>query len=173
MDWTGALGWIFIAVILLIAAIRYQFKSTSTSTKNIQNHNQPTTHNKISVKIVAQPSTYKRAERTPIMAIPLRCSGCGKNYILGENAIVVSMAGVSKDFLVAIDFSRAESHPDLIDALERGFNFLDAATAAKQRREIEGILSSLSSGERRQWRCRACNKVQTYSPSEQLPMPAQ
>ncbi len=100
--------------------------------------------------------------------VTIRCGGCGTTYTLGKNALVVSASSVMGDFAGVTIVGDGYPHntkdtPDLVDSLgSRSWNSLHEPTMQKQKAEIDQILSALSKGAPRWWRCRNCGTVQVY-----------
>ena len=110
--------------------------------------------------------------------ITIGCQGCGREYTLGKNAIVVSASATMSGFqgvtLVGNStIKNTQDTPDLVDSLQqRSWSSLDQAIIRQQQTEIGRISSSLLAAIPQWWRCRNCGNVQIYQakpPVDHLP----
>jgi Flp pilus assembly protein TadD len=103
-----------------------------------------------------------------VKEINIRCGGCGREYTLGKDAIVVSASATMSQFRVVSlvgnsTMKNTQDTPDLIDSLQqRSWSSLDEAAIGQQQTEISRISSSLLAGTPQWWRCRICSAVQVY-----------
>ena len=94
----------------------------------------------------------------------LKCSGCGHQYNVGVDSIIVTSRDVSETFANAeqLDARGAFSNsPDLVAKLDSPDRQLLGRACAY----AGGIAIALWIGEGigRQWRCHACNEVNVYN----------
>lgn len=100
--------------------------------------------------------------------ISIICKGCGHEYTLGKNAIVVTLLDILVDSKGVTIFgngsSSVDNHsaPDLVDSLPRSWDTLEPAIVSKQETTIKRISTLKSQGISRWWKCRKCGNVQTY-----------
>jgi hypothetical protein len=101
--------------------------------------------------------------------VTLKCVGCGKIYILGKDAIVVSAAAALGGFkgVTVIgtnsNITNTRDAPDLVDSLvQRSWSSLEPEIEKQQQVEIRRILRSIL-GRKQWWKCRKCNTVQSYT----------
>jgi len=89
----------------------------------------------------------------------LRCAGCGRTYRIGDNAVAVApefaFARIGK--AVVLSDGVTPDREDLVSAVSAS----DARETARPSWEI--IEKGLASGQRRRWRCGACNRINDYS----------
>lgn len=122
----------------------------------------------------------RAAEGQPVETVPekpaavvrevrITCTSCGKAYVLGKDAAVVSAMATMRGAKGVTVFGDASSllnsreSPDLVDSLRgRDWNSLEADVREQQQSEIDRISSALKRGRPQWWRCRSCGTVQTY-----------
>jgi hypothetical protein len=108
-----------------------------------------------------------------VKKIRFRCQGCEQMYTLGEDAIVVTAAGMRDDFVGVTMFGVSggistgggPESPDLVGSLathSRSWSSLEPSEVRRQEVEVSRVMSSLSVGQPRWWRCRGCGTVQIY-----------
>jgi hypothetical protein len=93
----------------------------------------------------------------------LRCSTCGKDYSIGDNAVAVSMEyGLSLAKGSIMIGSQSPNAEDLISSIDDLPTEAREATLERGRESWNHIEESLAGGDRRRWCCRACNAVNSY-----------
>ena len=106
----------------------------------------------------------------PMSGVPtVICPGCRKTYRIGDDAVAVAVEyayGLVSKTVILSD-GTAPDREDLIAVLNADPKSLESARE-KARQNWKIIQESLSRGERRTWRCRACDSVNTYSISTPL-----
>ncbi len=92
-------------------------------------------------------------------------------YTLGSDAIVVTIPGMLSQFQAVTILGNGSSlvdnrkSPDLVDSLERSWSCLEPSVVRDQKAEIDRIVSLLSTGRARWWKCRKCGREQPYQRS--------
>jgi len=106
----------------------------------------------------------KRArDRETLTSPTLICSGCGKIYRIGYDAVAVSLEFALNRARSAVIFSegRAPDREDLVSSLDGpSDNLKNARELARQSWKM--IQDDLSRGHSRTWRCDACDRVNSY-----------
>ena len=94
----------------------------------------------------------------------LKCAGCQKIYSIGDDSIVVTDEDVRRDLYngaAVISFSDG-SNPVRED-LVASFDVKLPSERKNARRSWKIVTKSMSRGQRRRWKCRACNQINDYS----------
>ncbi len=129
-------------------------------------------HLGVEARRAAEAQPVETAPEEPAAAareVRITCTGCGKIYVMGKDAAVVSVMATMRGargvtiFGDAAGLSNSREAPDLVDSLRgRAWSSLEPDIRKQQSAEIDRISSSLSRGTPQWWRCRSCNTVQTY-----------
>jgi len=102
--------------------------------------------------------------KAEISAVPiLTCTGCGRVYKIGDDAVAAALEyglGLARGVVIISEGNRSDRE-DLVAAFEVSPETLSGARE-KARQNWKIIQDSLTRGERRAWRCRACDKVNAY-----------
>jgi len=102
----------------------------------------------------------------------LACSGCGTRYEIGRDAIAVSFEfalashAAYSPVLVLSNAGSTPEREDLVDSLKDVAPENLESARERARQSWRAIEHSLSSGQRRLWCCKECNKVNAYSLQE-------
>lgn len=107
---------------------------------------------------------FGRSSQSPSLSCAtLKCAGCSKIYKIGEDSVAVALEAAFE--LVAktavVGNSSTPEREDLVATLEATPDNLPGARE-KARQNWKLIQESRDRGERRKWRCRACNQANTY-----------
>ena len=102
------------------------------------------------------------AEREDPSVPTLRCAGCSAMYKIGDDALVVTPeSGFDlAPSTILISDGTMPDREDLVCSFESVENVERSKEKARQNWTL--IENSLARGQRRAWRCRACDKVNTY-----------
>lgn len=108
------------------------------------------------------------SESPPVEPVSvLVCAGCGQRYEIGEDAVAVSMEFGLRLAKGAVVLTRggAVEREDLVAKLKDDPPGSIRAALARAHPSWESIRASLGRGERRIWRCKDCNTINSYQPS--------
>jgi hypothetical protein len=108
-----------------------------------------------------------RASIRPLLPARLpgvTCSGCGRDYEIGTNAVVVTLEYAASAARSALFLGGATGdRVDLISSLDSCAPERLASAREKALHNWQAIRNGLSEGQHRSWRCAACNHVNPYS----------
>jgi hypothetical protein len=94
----------------------------------------------------------------------LICSKCGKTYRIGDDAVAIAVEyayGLVNSTVIISD-GNTQEREDLVAVLDAAPEKMESARE-KARQNLKIIKDSLARGQSRNWRCRACDKVNFYS----------
>ena len=100
----------------------------------------------------------------PQKLVRIRCEKCDGTYALGKDALVTPWFAVASEFSFASnlggesDLGNNITTPDLVRSGSLG----SLEATEKQQSNVTMILSLLSEGATRWWKCEKCNQVQIY-----------
>jgi len=115
-------------------------------------------------EFVQKPSSELKSQASQIPT--LYCSGCGKTYRIGDDAVAVAVEyayGLVSRAMVLSD-GVAPDREDLVDSYDSlsGPPEELESSREKARQNWKIIQDSLAKGQSRNWRCRTCDKVNSY-----------
>ena len=94
------------------------------------------------------------------MVIRIKCRNCGKQYIIGEDAVITTPVVPAQGAIVE------HLYPDRIEPMD--WKMLSGSQRQAQLKIIGALIGSkllakgINKPWRRQWRCYYCNEVQPY-----------
>lgn len=94
----------------------------------------------------------------------LNCGGCAKTFVIGKDAVAVSMEFAMRQGKGTVIFSdgQAPNREDLVSSLDDVSMDKRQAALERAKPSWQFIQNSLARGESRTWRCAACNKANPY-----------
>ena len=98
------------------------------------------------------------------VTMKLLCTGCGRKYMLGMDAIVTTPEDVIYRVGSWIGGNPTTAlYADIVGPLEWSL-LLDDEQTAKEKEDIRALQQVISDGRSRKWKCLKCGRVQKYSP---------
>ena len=94
----------------------------------------------------------------------LRCRGCGKNYKIGIDSLIVTSDDVAETFANAEQLKAAgafSQSPDLVSTADTQDRNL--MLNARHRGETIRTFIKMKVGQPRKWRCHNCDRINDYS----------
>ena len=112
------------------------------------------------------PEEKKLGKEEERMGISFYCAECGQQYTLGRDAQLATSLGIMADLGAIAKNDKGSSFvdnrddPDYIAPVS--WSDLTPEGACRQQEEINRLIPLLATGRTRWWKCKNCDKVQTY-----------
>jgi hypothetical protein len=100
--------------------------------------------------------------------VTLICSGCKARYVVGENAVAVSLEYGLSLARSSVVVGALGSRQDLVASVQDQPDEARAAAIGRARESWRTIRQSLANGDRRNWTCKACDADNEYPSSARV-----
>lgn len=97
--------------------------------------------------------------------IHLKCCGCGREYVVGEDAIVTTPESILEKiggYLMTGDPSSISLYPDIVGSITGSSRSLSPDVIKREEERIKEIAKFIRIGGTRKWKCDKCYTVQDY-----------
>ncbi len=121
----------------------------------------------LSVQVLGVHRTPSNVRSAPLSAearVSLRCAACGSSFVIGEDAVAVSIESALRQRKGAVAFSDGQpaEREDLVSSLADLAVDKRPTALERGRTSWQLIRDSLARGEARTWRCGACDTANRY-----------